>query len=47
MLEKPVQQNLKWLEVVEFCQAGESSFVATPGCWMQFEQGGLLLHASE
>jgi hypothetical protein len=24
MLEKPVQQNLKWLEVVEFCQVRQA-----------------------
>jgi len=44
VLDKPVQSNTKWLEVIEFCQAGEKEFVSTEGCWMQFEQGGLLLH---
>ena len=38
VLDKPVQKNLKWLEVVEYCQAGDSKFVPSPGCWMQFEQ---------
>lgn len=33
-----------WLEVTEFRQAGEKEWVNTPTCWMQFEQGGLLLH---
>mmetsp|Transcript_15688 Transcript_15688/g.24364 ORF Transcript_15688/g.24364 Transcript_15688/m.24364 type:complete len:84 (+) Transcript_15688:336-587(+) len=43
-LEKPVQGNLQWLEVTEFKQKGDSSFVPAPGCWMQFDQGGKLLH---
>ena len=33
-----------WLEVISFQQAGSADSVATPGCWMQFDQGGLLLH---
>mmetsp|Transcript_105510 Transcript_105510/g.169802 ORF Transcript_105510/g.169802 Transcript_105510/m.169802 type:complete len:82 (+) Transcript_105510:84-329(+) len=46
VLEKPVQQNLKWLEVTEYQAAGDSKFVpcAGAGCWMQFDQGGPLLH---
>jgi hypothetical protein len=38
------EDSLKWLEVSEYKQAGSDVFVKTPDCWMQFEQGGLLLH---
>ena len=44
VLDSPVQGNLNWLQCVEFQQAGSDKFVPTPGCWMQFDQGGLLLH---
>lgn len=39
--------NKLWLEVVAFQQAGAEGFEPAPGCWMQFEQGGLLLHKVE
>jgi hypothetical protein len=38
--------SLKWLEVQEYKQAGGSDFVKTDGKWMQFDQGGILLHES-
>ena len=34
-----------WLEVVACQQAGAKEAVPTPGCWMPFDQGGLLLHS--
>lgn len=47
MLKAPVQDNVKWLQVTEYCQAGSTKWEKTPNCWMQFEQGGLLLHESK
>mmetsp|Transcript_46192 Transcript_46192/g.110116 ORF Transcript_46192/g.110116 Transcript_46192/m.110116 type:complete len:127 (-) Transcript_46192:125-505(-) len=44
-LETPVQRNTKWLEVHACQQPGAKSFDTTPWCWMQFDQGGLLLHS--
>lgn len=38
------QGSLKWLEVTEYRQKDSAEWVATPGCFMQFEQGGTLLH---
>lgn len=43
-IKTPVQGCTKWLEVGEYKQNGGSEFIATPHCWMQFDQGGLLLH---
>ena len=37
------QGSLKWLEVTEYKQKDSPQWVATPGCFMQFEQGGDLL----
>lgn len=42
-LDKP-ESSLKWLEVSEYKQCGSSDWVKTPNCWMQFDQGGTLLH---
>ena len=41
--EKP-EGSVFWLEVSEYCQAGSTQWEKTPGAWMQFDQGGLLLH---
>lgn len=41
------ENSLFWLEVKEYMQAGSSSWTKTPNCWMQFEQGGFLLHPEE
>ena len=41
------ENSLYWLEVTEYLQAGASSWTKTPQAWMQFEQGGFLLHAEE
>lgn len=38
-LPEEEEHNTKWLEVLEYRQAG-------PGAWMIFDQGGLLLHDS-
>jgi len=35
--------SLKWLEVTEYVPAGGKNWVKTPGCFMQFDQGGTLL----
>jgi hypothetical protein len=40
----PGDASAKWLEVVEYCQAGRDKWEAAPGCWMPFTQDGLLLH---
>jgi hypothetical protein len=42
-VEKP-ENSLKWLEVSEYKQRGSEEWVKTPNCWMQFDQGGTLLH---
>lgn len=39
------REGPQYLEVTEYCQAGDTKFVETPGCWMCFDQGGRLLHA--
>ena len=37
--------DMKWLQVVQWKQAGSSTWITgCEGLWMQFEQGGLLLH---
>mmetsp|Transcript_37165 Transcript_37165/g.76184 ORF Transcript_37165/g.76184 Transcript_37165/m.76184 type:complete len:118 (+) Transcript_37165:97-450(+) len=36
--------NMKYLECVEYVQANSKQWEYTPGCWMPFYQGGLLLH---
>jgi len=41
--DKPENSQF-WLEVSEYCQAGSTQWEKTPGAWMQFEQGGFLLH---
>lgn len=38
------ENSFKWLEVTEYQQSGSKEWVSTPNCWMQFDQGGLLLH---
>jgi hypothetical protein len=43
VLRGVVYGNDDWLEVLSFKQAGGAKFVPTPGCWMQFNQGGRLL----
>lgn len=37
------QGSLKWLEVTEYRQKDSTEWVPTPGCFMQFDQGGTLL----
>ncbi|MFQ3225962.1 MAG: hypothetical protein ACI8Z5_002231 [Lentimonas sp.] len=38
--------NTQWLEVMEISPSGDlDQFVPSPECWMQFTQGGLLLHS--
>lgn len=45
VLDKKVEGTNEWLQVDEFKQAGKSEFVKVPeNTWMQFQQGGLLLH---
>ena len=44
-LDTPSQGSLKWLEVTAIQVDGRGDFKPTPGCWMQFDQGGLLLHS--
>lgn len=47
-LLKGTQQEIngeQWLEVFEIKNAGRSAFESVPeGTWMQYDQGGLLLH---
>lgn len=38
------EASLEWLEVLEYKQSGAAAFQPTPGCWMQFDQHGRLLH---
>ena len=42
-----VEDNDLWLEVMEMQSPIGGKAIDTPNCWMPFEQGGLILHASE
>lgn len=44
--DKP-ENSLMWLEVTDYQQSGKDKWVATPNCWMQFDQHGRLLHEIE
>ena len=42
--------GVAWLEALSYKQAGASAdadWTPTPGCWMPFQQGGLVLHTPE
>ncbi len=39
--------SLLWLEVVKVKANANAKWEECPGCWMQFDQGGLLLHPAK
>uniref|UniRef100_A0A7S1QIA0 Uncharacterized protein n=1 Tax=Neobodo designis TaxID=312471 RepID=A0A7S1QIA0_NEODS len=46
-LPQPHEGDTQWLEVVEYLPPGAGKPAPTPDCWMQFHQGGQLLHPVE